>query len=613
MNSGSEHIQARRSGFTIVELMIAIAVLALISVGLAVIFGSIGDAVSQGRRASELNRAAARIESQLRDDINRMAEDGFLIVTQRYASDASNNPTAIDVRLSPREAGNGRKRRADELMFFAHGDFQTMRPALASGLAADSGEAAIYYGLGQKRPPDLQNPNDPLNFFFNPSPVDTNLRSGRARPYAALLGVVEPTGAAANPNRYARDWNLVRQVTLLSEPRVSRVLPSEVYGVNRRQQIAASPRLHLLEDSARQIALQPSARSIFNSLGWTFGGAVTGTPGTAWTDSRSRWWIGDVGRYLDDRNQPASWRSFPAWRSSGVVDVAQGSIASIRRQLEALANPTVGLWPSSYVAPGSINDPYRVLAPPFASTADGFNQAWESPVLAPSQSQAGVSISNATDSVRVRAWALDMLPSLWDGEVAQPAFLAGVRTEDLPTRLVYDDGEFSSNDAGRMGRAISEANQEMLTSQVFVPRCSEVIIEWSYGFVDTTLPPGDPAFGQMIWYGIPRATRDTDGDQDIDQVDHNADPSVKRYTQRNATEPKREQVMVNLTAGTDVLRPDFAVFGLTDDAGTPNDVSDDVRIPWPKFLRITMSIADPQDERVERTFQWVFAVPPGRG
>ncbi|MEA5614852.1 prepilin-type N-terminal cleavage/methylation domain-containing protein [Nodularia spumigena] len=58
-----------RRAFTVIELLVAIAIVAIIATGLSVIFGSVGDAVTDGRRASEINRAAARIEQQIRDDL----------------------------------------------------------------------------------------------------------------------------------------------------------------------------------------------------------------------------------------------------------------------------------------------------------------------------------------------------------------------------------------------------------------------------------------------------------------------------------------------------------------------------------------------------------------
>jgi hypothetical protein len=35
-------------------------------------------------------------------------------------------------------------------------------------------------------------------------------------------------------------------------------------------------------------------------------------------------------------------------------------------------------------------------------------------------------------------------------------------------------------------------------------------------------------------------------------------------------------------------------------------------VPWPKLVRITISLADPADPETEQTYQFVFQVPEGR-
>ena len=288
-----------RRAFTVVELLVAIAIVAIIATGLSVIFGSIGDAVTDGRRASEINRAAARIEQQIRDDLSRLTRDGFLVVANRYAANEQGNVFSADsgssnlpgVRLSPQDR-TGRARRADEMMFFARGQFQTKRPPLAPGMVATAGEAAVYFGIGQKRPIDFSNADSPTNFFFNPGPTDANLRQPLGTPnnFRPLLGRPEQPGRLPNPNRYAQDWSLLRHVTILAEPQSVSVIPNQFFGL-RRDRLADRT---LMLDSARQIAMQPAARSIFNSLSWTDPALTSGPPGTAADDGQSRWWIGDI-------------------------------------------------------------------------------------------------------------------------------------------------------------------------------------------------------------------------------------------------------------------------------------------------------------------------------
>lgn len=608
---------ARRGGFTVVELLVAIAVVAIISVGLSVIFGTVGDAVADGRRVSELNRAAARIEQQIRDDLSGLTRDGFMVITNRYASNELGQVFSSDalgaiqpgVQLSPSDQ-QGRARRADELMFFARGDFQTKRRALAPGVVANSSEAAIYYGIGQSRPLNIlaDQPTSARNFYFNPSVHDSNLRSDQISRYAPLPGNPQPAGQLPNPNRYARDWSLLRQVTLLAEPQLVRVLPSEAYGL-RRTDLAGRT---LMMDSARQIAMQPAARSIFNSLQGTAREFYGGQPGSVPDDGVSRWWIGDIAEYGAGGGFTSANAPLPSWRSSGVVDIAQGDILGVRRQLEALS---AVVPPSAYVAPGEIR-PFNYPRVDLGESADGFRLQWLDQTSSPRPSDARLlDLDDADHRFNLRAWALDMLPSLWDGESDPPRKLAGVRYEDLPTRLLYPRDSFPDNDRGDLARAVLESNQEMLAASVFVPRCSEFIVEWSYGQVDPGLGPGDPNFKRMLWYGLPRADRDENDDGRIDLSDHAVQNNLvaARYEPLNPESPERPWVAL-APSDNSLTNPEIAVFGLVSAQG-PLGSSDDFNpvIPWPRFIRITMSLADPEDETIERTFQFIFSVPGEQG
>lgn len=614
-----------RCAFTVVELLIAITVLLLISVGLSVIFGGIGDAVSDGRRNSELNRAAARIESQIRADLDRMTREGILVIANRYATDANGQvlglPGSADpdgIRLSLRDT-DGRPRRADEFMFFARGDFKSVRQPLVSGVTADAGEASIYYGIGQKRRPFPEVSQGGLNNFLrtpflNPMPQDANIDA------FALLGVPDDA-RGANPNRFARDWSLLRQVTLLVNPQPQRVTPPEIFGVDRWNSGSGINYLHM--DSLRQVGLQPTARTIFNSIGWTNPRAALGRPGELRPGEINRWWIGDWANF-PGANGNLTFTFRPFYRSSGVVDIAQGSIAEVRRQVMALSGK--GLQPAS----GWYRNWQYATRPNYQAfagrgDADNFATGWSgqaAPGGWPTHTNASdlnIAVGSPIGGIFVRAWALDMMPSIWDtSDLNAPRHIAGVRYEDLPPRLIYDSELFDpTDDREQLARAIAEANQEMLGAQVFVPRCSEFIVEWSYGFVDRNANITDPDFKQMRWYGLPRATTDLTGDSRVDIQDHQRNgTTVLRYRPRAQparppgapADPERVHVAMDPFLINDAFTPEFAVFGLNDPKGT--GAADDQEVTrWPKFIRVTMSLADPTDETLERTYQFVFAVP----
>ena len=145
---------SREGGFTLLELLLAIGVLTFVSVAISAIFGTIGDTVDRGKRISELNQFASRIESVMRQDFANMSRDGFLVIRHEYA--AAGLPTDGLIPLSEGDP-NPRPRRVDQIMFFATGEYSSARPDIYAGLNASSNEARIYYGHGQKRTPDFNN------------------------------------------------------------------------------------------------------------------------------------------------------------------------------------------------------------------------------------------------------------------------------------------------------------------------------------------------------------------------------------------------------------------------------------------------------------------------
>lgn len=183
-----------------------------------------------------------------------------------------------------------------------------------------------------------------------------------------------------------------------------------------------------------------------------------------------------------------------------------------------------------------------------------------------------------------------------------------------------------------MARAYAEANQEMLGASVFVPRCTEFVIEWSYGFVDNSISDvTNPNFKRLIWYGLDRFV-DSDGDGLIEQSDQRAaqtyrqrasgsagaDPATTPATNRPiGPEPRLvvgRELGIAGVASPDLV--DIACFGFsTVPGGVPGsggsgaDVTEGAYWPWPKLVRITMSLGDPNDRDVEETYQVIFELP----
>ncbi|MCA9299609.1 MAG: type II secretion system protein, partial [Phycisphaerales bacterium] len=126
----------RDRGFTLVEMLVAIGAVSIIAVGLAAIFGSVGETISTGRRVSRLNSITAAIERTMREDFRRIRRDGFLVIRNQYAGTRAGD-TAPDAPLWEEDPTPG-ARRADEIMFFASGDFATARQSIHPEMIARS-------------------------------------------------------------------------------------------------------------------------------------------------------------------------------------------------------------------------------------------------------------------------------------------------------------------------------------------------------------------------------------------------------------------------------------------------------------------------------------------
>ncbi len=612
-------LKKAQRAFTIIEIMVTIGILVLIAAGVSAIFTSVADTVNAGRKVAQLNRYAAQLERVMRTDFENMTRDGFMVIVNQYAP--GDDPLSAfddrDVQLSPADGSDrndngdpGRPRRIDEIMFFARGDFETSRRTISPGMIARASEASIYYGHGQKRRPDLVRSTDPMlgsqqaNLFFNPFVNDNNIRFNFASGFnQAGLGTPSTDGGF-NPNQYASDWALLRHVTLLVKPQTSgQDLPDELFGYTR----VGDERV-LLEDSPRQVSLQPAARSIFNSLSQTGFNNLPDTTGGFITPK----WFGDRQIQIGGPVAIPSYTD-PMLRASGIVDIVTDDLSRIRTMIYGLAGSTDVAFddPTDYWARSNTN---RIRTPMDISYDEFASIFWEDTTVSPRPRDAmnialpltGVSSPQFTN---VRAWMIDALPSIWEfSTIEEPTQLSRVRYEDVPTRLLYDDDLFGNadDDNAKRLRTYAEANQEMLGSSVFVPRCTEFIVEWSFGYIDPNITtPTDPRYKQMRWHGLERWI-DSNNDGQIDTsgsgVDAGEDQIVAtHYEQRTtvASDPATELIL-GRAAG---LTPDTEIAAF----GYPDQFNNDW--PWPKYIRITMSIADPLDLNIEETFQMVFELP----
>lgn len=701
------HAAARALGFTLIEALVAVFAIAVISVGLASIFASVGDTIERGRRVSAINQYAASIERTLRADFERMTRDGFLVIRNEYTGGPAGLP------ISEEALDTIRPRRIDEIVFFARGQFETARGPMDPQFRPRASEVRIYVGHGMQQLEGAAG-------FFRPIIDDPNADA------ELRLGVTSGI-TAANPNFYPGDWTLLRQATLMARPGVP-FGSDPADDVDRR-----------FADNELQLGLQPAADSIFRSIAW-WGEPVDETAG-----------------YDDDYSAfSARFAEAPPTSPSGVVDIATETLADVKRRVTALYVRTPS---GSGLQPVPTETEFALDLPPLAftrrgerfppSNTTGFASTTITPI-APAELydlQRALIESGARTELLVpnnerislvhaqHAWMADAMPGAsneltWDRPTpsGDPAFDSDtllrprpvvrglpVRGGPVPstgpadggggdprfparTRMRYEVtppgynaavfGELGADEAAAQGGqfrlAALRADQQMVTTSQFIPRCTDFIVEWSFGERYTLAQfPGAPE-GELIWYGAPRdaepRTGYADGAAALRPV--RARPAASEREIPGLTGPALDQpnpllapAQVRIGAGQRLLerhlradliiggRPPYEnVLGRIDDRresrpwdypttfyfgygdpravpvddfvdssgavventgfdvngdGYRDDLDGDGRYddswPWPRLIRVTMSFADPLDQTVEETFQYVFEVPGESG
>ncbi len=583
--------------FSLLEVMVAVGAVAVIAVGLAAIFSAVGKTVSGGRRASLLNTYANLIESQMRRDFESMTREGFLVIRQQYVDvngDGQVDPRQIGAAQPDRVAlfvgepvGRQRARRVDEIMYFAQGEFTSARRPLDPNVVVRSTSARIYYGHGQKQRPNYTLPSG----YLQPSPTDLN------GDLTARLGLNTPN----NPNRYAGEWTLLRHVTLLADvsPTVRPHRAGLLFDVNGD---TPAPRPH----GRQGLAVRPEHRRV---------------------------------RHLPLHQPPPPQRQQPepdAHRaranntiprfSSGIVDVATTSLQEIRRQVmcypflpQTIESPTqppvLAPWDNRYVT----TLPAPVVVQPGTPTPLDVIHEWMSDAM-PTESRIGADGAGQAPTAtapfyRMNNQALDPVGVRMRYESTAPDIIAAMATSGAAA-------------AAARSQAIRLGDQAMLEASSFLPRCSEFVVEWTFGQVS-------PDNGQMIWHG-PIRSADSNGDGIVDGGEvltrpypFYADGSQSAalawtFPRRGTTNPGVHPVTDRLIYGRTPQDNDASMtsyFGFTDptfnrDLDGNNAVSNgDAEVStlpwrWPTLIRITITLSDPIDPTVESTFQYIFNCPP---
>jgi prepilin-type N-terminal cleavage/methylation domain-containing protein len=661
------YFRVGRPGFTLIETIVAVTAVALVAVGLASIFDAVGKTVKGGKRVSLLNQYATLVENQMRSDFSRMTRDGFMLIRHEWAdgdADGRFDPADDALPLHP-EDDAPRPRRVDQILFFANGRFETARQPVDPNVRVTSDTAMIYYGHGQKRRVDGGR-------FLRPDVDDDNANVLESRLGHAPSG----ESAGANPNYHPADWSLIRHATMLVKPSSS--------GINRApidlRFGAETLPPERLRDYDYQIGLQPAARSVFRALNRFYPRQENGS-------------LPAVNRSF----RPTVARSRLA---SGLVDIAATDLREIRATVEGLVGgrdylPEELFDPSSseQVQVESLFVPWEWVEPntgpvPGTPTALDMMHVWMQQAF-PTQGASGPAFGSTDAEARLAdPWGVRM------------------RVESEPIGLLESLRQPTTAESA-LELAVERLDKIMLAGNTFLPRCSEFIVEWSFGLVD-------PNTNRTIWYGpesrdaggrwVSRAYPNVLGEDpaqptpppqslvievarlqgwilvddcprpappqpdrpaprwlDADQIPRSAtvwphvvtpkliygrNPLNNRYepseTLLSTTahfgygDPTFKQDRLRWVAGQPGQPPGFFPADPSRDPGDGGDgiadygrqvdldcdgviepdealggepASASAPWPWPRLIRVTMTVSDAQDPSVENTFQFIFGVP----
>jgi len=367
-------VRPRRGGaFTLVELLVAIAVVAFLMVGVGQIFRSVGDLTSTGTALAEVEQMARAIERQMRDDfeaLSSMAPDQtFIAIRMREVGDTNRNKrldadeiavylTQEDRDADGRDIGDGVidgpydegsravTVRLDEIAFLAaplNGGFESYEQGEFGGTGVIASEARIYYGHGLRPPRDPnwppEDPDDPASprvpqrlyfpdgdFAQGPGQLANDPNDAENRFVRDLGGEYSAGGFdtgdfmnATGRNEFAGSWALTRQALLLgggdvAGPQDTALAPAAV-GNSREH----APYIRDLETLDRF---------------WGFAGLGPYNFGLDHVGPRS-------GRY-DARNVSETFPSAPRLIQHGRVDICAQGLRDVRRWLEGEPWPDTG-------------------------------------------------------------------------------------------------------------------------------------------------------------------------------------------------------------------------------------------------------------------------------
>jgi len=462
---------------------------------------------------------------------------------------------------------------------------------------------------------------------------------GQADAGSRGLGVRPTSASAVNPNQFAEDWILLRHVTVLVPP--SDRLPDnsraldDLFGIGTAVN-PFDPRQDPFNTTVPSGSFTTDATSVYQ-----------GQPA-------ARFLFRDVVREMEiDTGELAAGvrpeqRSRPSPRfDSGLVDVAMTSIEETRRIIQRHPNaPFTDLYPT----PTNVTAMTAGDSPLFLQ--DQFREA-DTRVNVTGLTAFGPRLAGAADDGevdRLHQWMEQLLPA------ASPAFVPPIgrlgeriRGELTPPELDIVRTETAALSQGVAGPAqvfapdLAREDQFTLSASNLAPRCTEFIVEWSFGQVysdETAINPEtgaaegylagnshDRLEGELVWYGGTAVDPDDAeplfitmyplGDQQGTEArlrPYRPFPSASSDDARDHFVSRELLYGSVIGSGAASLNPLTTYFG-TVDPTYPQDGDLDEGSPftvpwvWPKLIRVTMTLADPIDPSIEERYQFVFELP----
>ncbi len=228
-NTIGRHRARRSRGFTLTELLVAVAILVVVIIATARIFATVSKVAGAGEANADLLQTAQTIERQIRNDIARISRDGFLVIRNVEVPNDIN--ASLPGPLLNAAIPSNARVRADQLLFIAEGTFYSTQFSGSKGIVVSGSDkrypvaqataARIYYGHGYQLPfappagdainAGMNNGFPVLPWTFSPAgDDDTKVSTVRWDTGAFIRDIV-----ATQPS--AREWILGRHAMLLAD------------------------------------------------------------------------------------------------------------------------------------------------------------------------------------------------------------------------------------------------------------------------------------------------------------------------------------------------------------------------------------------------------------